>query len=323
MIALLALVVCAASVRADEPKNDKVDLTVQDVQGQELKVPSADQPTIVVFVRTDQPQSQKTMEQVRALAKDAKDLQVLAIVSGDQAQVNAIQLAKDPKWLWPVISDPDYVLSGKLNVCAWPTTMVVTKKGNVVAHIGGYPSSFGTDLAADLEFAVGKIDQATLTQRTTAHEVVTDSADQKAGRHLQVARRLLDQGMPEASKAEVSKALEYAPRDSALLLAAARLFVQVGDVKAATDVLAKVDPQTVPAAQLNLVRGQIELHQEKWDEAQRLLTEATRLNPDPAEAYYGLGLVYQHKQDWPHAAQAFQKAFEATPEGRTLAAPAK
>ena len=322
-IALLTLLVCATAGYADDPKNDKLDLTVKDVLGQELKVPAADQSTIVVFVRTDQPQSQKTMEQVRALAKDAKSLQVLAIVSGDQAQLNATQLAKDPKWLWPVISDPDYALSGKVNVCAWPTTMVVNKQGTVVAHIGGYPSSFAVDLAADLEFAAGKIDQATLTQRTTAHEVITDSTDQKAGRHLQVARRLLEQGMPEASKTELTKALEFAPHDPALQLSAARLLVQLGDVKAAGELVAKVDAQAVPAAQLNLVRGQIELRQEKWDEALRLFTEATRLNPDPAEAYYGMGLVYQHKQDWPHATQAFQKAFESTPQGRAIATPAK
>ena len=319
-ITRIATVLLAAGVAmADDAK---VDLSTKDVQGRQIIVPASDRPTLVVFVRTDQPQSQKAMEQVSAIAKSAKAVQVLAVVSGDQAPINAAQLAKDPKWTAAVVSDPDYALSGKLNVCAWPTTLVVTSRGELVAHIGGYPATFAGDLAADLDFAAGKIDRATLTQRTTAHEVIADSADQKAGRHLQVAGRLLEQGMPDAAKTELSKALAYGPKEPLLQLSAARLLVQLGEMPAAAALVDKLDPQAVPAAQLSLVRGQIALRQEKWDDAQRLLIEATRLNPDPAEAYYALGLVYRHKQDWPHAAEAFQKAFENTAQGRAMAEPA-
>ena len=315
------LLVAGAGATSAMAEDAKVDLAAKDVRGQALTVPAADRPTVLVFVRMDQPQSQKTLDQVRAAVQDAKAAQVVAIISGDQAPVDALQLAKNPQWTWPVISDPDYALSGKLNVCAWPSTVVVTSGGAVVAHIGGYPSSFATDLAADLEFAAGKIDRATLTQRTSVHEVVADSADQKAGRHLQVAKRLLEQGMPDAAKVELSKALEFGPKDPLLQLGAVRLLVTLGDVKPAEEMLVKIDAQAVPPAQFNLVRGQIALRQEKWDDAQRLLTDATRLNPDPAEAYYALGLVYQHKQDWPHAAEAFQKAYENTPQGRAVAGP--
>jgi len=316
------LIALSLGLPATRAQDAKIELAARDVQGHELKVPVAGHPTLLVFVRTDQAQSQKALAEIRTLVKDRPGVLVAAVVSGEMSESNAGALAKDPQWTWPVLSDPDYQVSGKMKVCAWPTTMVVDAGGALVAHIGGYPSSFATDVAAHLDFAAGKIDQATRTQRTSAHEVVADSTDQKAARHLQVTQRLLEQAMPDAARAEFAKALQFNPTDPLLQLRAARLALALGDAPTAEALLAKISPQSVPAAQLNLVHGGIALQQEKWADAQRLLTAATQLNPDPAEAWYRLGLVYQHQQDWPHAAEAFRKACESTPAGRLLAPPA-
>ena len=55
------------------------------------------------------------------------------------------------------------------------------------------------------------------------------------------------------------------------------------------------------------------------DEARTTLLQALRLNPDPAQAYYFLGIVYQHDAAPDKAAEAFRKAYEHTPQGRTIA----
>ena len=52
-----------------------------------------------------------------------------------------------------------------------------------------------------------------------------------------------------------------------------------------------------------------------------VLKRAIALNPDPAEAYYALGLLHQHKGEWEPAAKAYRAAFESTVPGRTIKAP--
>jgi Flp pilus assembly protein TadD len=59
----------------------------------------------------------------------------------------------------------------------------------------------------------------------------------------------------------------------------------------------------------------------QWDSAATVLARAVRLNPEPGEAYYALGLLHEQRGDWTAAAKAFRCAFESTPAGRLVAVP--
>ena len=48
------------------------------------------------------------------------------------------------------------------------------------------------------------------------------------------------------------------------------------------------------------------------------LQEALKLNPDPAEAHYFLGVAYQRQGQPDKAAASFKAAFEHTPTGKLL-----
>ena len=135
----------------------------KDTQGRAVTVPAATT-SVLVFVRPDQPQSKKAIEQVSGALKDAKDVQVIAIISGDEAAPDKL----GDKWSWPIVADPQYAASGKYAVRVWPTTVVVAKDGSLAAHIGGFPASFGKDLDAYVAFAGGKIDKATLDSASMA-----------------------------------------------------------------------------------------------------------------------------------------------------------
>jgi tetratricopeptide (TPR) repeat protein len=291
----------------------------RDTAGKAVAVPAADRPSILVFLRPSQQQSTRTIEELRAAVKD-KQVQIVGIVSGDEAEQSAAALAKpESKWSWPVVTDPEYAASGRYGVHVWPTTVVITKTGAQAAHIAGLPASFAGDLEAYLEFAAGKIDQAALDKRLAGQEIVADSAEQKASRHIQVAQRLAEKGLKDQAKAELAKAAEYKPADPVAQAALARVYLTVGDTKSAEALLAKIKEDAVAPAELNMLRGWSAVQQEKWDEALAKLTEAVKLNPDPAEACYLLGLVYEHKGDAAKAAEAYRKAFEHTAIGRVLA----
>ena len=322
-LTLLAAVSLTAAALA-QTKPAEPAWTAKDTAGKAVTVPAADLTSVLVFVRMDQPQSRQAVTQVTALLKDKKNVQVLAITSGDDAELSANKLAKKAEdgtqWSYPVVVDPDYTGSGKFGVHVWPTTVVITKTGAQAAHIAGLPASFGTDLEAYLDFAAGKIDQAALDKRLSAHDIVADSAEQKASRHVEVAMRLAEKGLKDQAKAEIAKALDFKPADppAALQASLVRALLTVGDATTAETILGQIKPDALPPMELNFLRGWAALQLEKWDDAKKLLTDSVKLNPQPAEACYLLGLVYQHAGDNAQAAANFRKAFEHTTLGRTL-----
>jgi len=324
-ISLLVAVTCAAAAWAQTKPAEP--WSAKDTTGKELSVPpvAGDRPTILVFVRLDQPQSRTAIEDVSKMLKDKKDVQILAVVSGDDAEASAAKLTKKgdggSNWAWPVVTDPEYAASGKFGIHVWPTTVVIGKSGAQAAHIAGMPASYATDLEAYLDFAAGKLDQASLDKRLNAHEVVADSAEQKASRHVEVAQRLAEKGLKDQARAEINKALDFKPADppAALQAALVRVLLTVGDAKTAEAQLAQIKSDRLPPTELNFLRGWTALQLERWDDAKKLLTDAVKLNPQPAEACYLLGLVYQHAGDNAKAAESFRKAFEHTALGRELA----
>jgi len=287
---------------------------------QGVAIPSA-QTAVLAFLRPGQPQSEETIKLLLPVLKDRKDVQVVGIVSGDDAGVGAAQLEKGT-WTAPVVADADYGVSGKFGVRVWPTVVIVSPKGQEVAHLPGLPVTFSNDMAAYLDYSAGKIDRGALDKQLANRAVVADSEDQKAARHAEVALRLAEKGMKELAQAEVAKALELKPTAPAMLLSLTRTDLMTGDVKGAEALLAKVPPAPAgaqPPAEMNVLKGWCALQAERWAEARALLLDATKLNPDPAEAFYLLGRVYEHDGDAAHAAECYRKAFEHSTEGKPMA----
>lgn len=316
-LSLLLTIACATAAWADSKPTE--NWTAKDTAGKAVAVP-ADHTSVLVFLRPDQPQSRTAIEQVNTLLKDNKDLQIIAVVSGDDAAANAAKLAAgNPPWVWPIVTDPQYAAAGKFKALVWPTTVIITKSGTQAAHIAGLPASYAGDLEAYVAFAAGKIDQSALEKRLAGREIVADSAEQKASRHVEVALRLAEKGLKDQARAELTKALSFQSTEPKLQTTLARALLIVGDAKSAETLIGQFKPGAVFPADVNLLRGWAALQLDRWDEALASLTEAVKLNPQPAEASYLLGLVYQHKGDSAKAGESFRKAFEHTPEGRLLA----
>jgi len=282
-----------------------------------LAIPSA-QTTLLVFLRPGQSQSEETIKLLLPVLKDRKDVQLVGIVSGDDAPVAAAQLEKGA-WKAPIVADADYTASGKFGVRVWPTVVIVSPRGQELAHLPGLPVTFTNDVAAYLDFSAGKIDRAALDKQLANRQVVADSEDQKAARHAEVALRLAEKGMKDLAQAEVAKALELKPTAPAMLLSLTRTDLMTGDVKGAEALLAKVPAGAQSPAEINVLKGWCAIQAERWADAKTLLLDAAKLNPDPAEALYLLGRVYEHEGDAGHAAECYRKAFEHSTEGKPMA----
>ncbi|MEI7835915.1 MAG: tetratricopeptide repeat protein, partial [Planctomycetota bacterium] len=224
---------------------------------------------------------------------------------------------------WPVVLDTEFAAVGSCRIHVWPTTLIVSPEGLELAHLAGLPQTYARDLGAWLAFATKKIDQAGLDKQLAATDVVADSHQQQAARHLQVAQQLLEKGLPEQAKAEIDQGLKLAPDDGRLLLLAAKAMLLQKDAPGALAAAEKLDGKAVPASQLGTIKGAALVAMKQPDKAIPILVEALKLNPTPMETYYFLGLAYQQKGKTAEAAAAFRTAFEHTSAGKSLADVAK
>jgi len=310
------------SLIAQELAPKTITWAAQDTTGQPFAVPLAGRVTVLLFVMADQDHSKHAMGYAQQVLAGRSDARIAAIISGEQAGAFAPTLVEQTRWTLPMVVDPKYDASGRMLVRVWPTTLVIAGDGKLIAHIGGCPASYSKDMAAYIDFASGKIDEATLRQRLADRGVVGSTDGDIANRHLQLAQRLMEKGDYGEARTEITKGLEKEPRSALLLLAMARLDIAVGRPAEAMKTLRNVDEKTVAGWRVNALKGRAMVALSQWGDAKQLLSEALALNPEPAEVHYALGLVYQHDKDWEHAAESFRLAFETSVSGRTLAVPA-
>lgn len=317
----LALAATGAAWAQTEPASAPVAVkwSATATDGQKLAVPAADRPTMVLFVRADQPQSRQAVRQALPIVQAAGNVQQILVLSGHQDMATAQKLAQQMQWNGGVVLDPDYAASGQMHIHVWPTTVLVNAKGEQVAHLAGVSNVYANELEAYLAFAAGTIDRAALTQKLATNKVVGDSNEQMASRHLQVADRLLERGKVAEAKGELEEGLKLEPNSASLKLAMAKLMLIQGDAKGATALIEGINASAVAPWQLGLLRGKAALAQGQVDEAITQLQGSLKLNPNPAEAQYELGRAYEQKGAYKEAATSFRAAFEGTGQGKALA----
>lgn len=74
-----------------------------------------------------------------------------------------------------------------------------------------------------------------------------------------------------------------------------------------------VTSQPNPVKEL-LDKGVVCLENAQYNKATEAFQEVTRLAPNRSDGYFGLGMVYEKRQDWPKAISAYQKAVELNPD---------
>ena len=314
VVAVAAVGLAAAEPAAPAPP--KRELSATDIDGKPVQVPQADKPTLLVFLMADQPQSQKEAEEIATAVGAHPGVQVVTLVSGQQAEASAKTLKG--KLPGAVVIDKDYALAGKMSVRAWPTTLVIQPGGQELAHLAGLAKSFAKDLDSYLDFAAGKIDRETLHRRISAAQVVEDDPHQMARRHLEMAERQLAKGFLAEARQELDRGLRLDPKNADLALANANLTLLQGDATQALALAEKIDPASVPAWKIDTVCGRALVALKQWDAAAAVLEKAVRLNPEPGEAWYALGQMHEAKGEWQQAAQAYRAGFESTSPGRML-----
>ena len=104
--------------------------------GAAIKVPDANQPTVLLFLLAGQPLTPQAIDSLRQTLARSPGAQVVAVVTGSDATAEIKQLQAD-KVVWPIVADANHAACEKLGVHAWPTTVIVAADGTQVAHLAG------------------------------------------------------------------------------------------------------------------------------------------------------------------------------------------
>lgn len=311
--------VYAQNAPTEEPQ--AIRWQANDTTGNAVTVPVDGKASVVLFIMPSQERSATAMAQLRALLNEDGRLaavQPIAVVSGHDAGVGAAALAEAGTWTWPVVVDPDYQASGLMTVRVWPTTVIIDAAGKQVAHLPGLRESYTKDLHAYLDFAAGTIDEQTLKQQLDTNGSVGSTPDNIAARHLHLAEKLLEKGQTRLAHDELERGMQVDPNDVPLRLTLARVRLMLGEPAEALAVLDALGPDDAPAWRTQTLRGWAMVALNRYAEARIALTEALKINPDPAEAFYFLARVHEQAGEWQQAAESYRNAYEKSPAGESL-----
>ncbi|MCL5281981.1 MAG: cytochrome c3 family protein [Planctomycetes bacterium] len=309
---------------ADSREPITAQWSTRDLSGAEVKVPVEGRPSVLLFLRVDQAQSQQVLKMVSAATPQIDLAQVVVIFSGAQAQEHAEAFRATKTVSWSIMADAEYALSKPLGVAVWPAVLVVQEDGVVVAHRGGAPLSLTVELQAYLDLAMKKIDRETLGTRLAAvgndlpvranrsSPLPNDGSGPRVDWLLPMSRELREQGQAQEALALLADGLKLQPDSIPLQVERIRALADLKQARLVLDLLKQLPAGALPAWEPELLRGRMLAALGQWDEARRLATAvlagAKSDAPFLSPAHNLMGAIYEHDRDWEKAAQEYRAA---------------
>ncbi len=262
-----------ASIVGERPSGVTIDMS--DVLGRTVKGPDgSNAPIVVAAMRADQvKETDDVLARLQATLKDASAARMIVIVNGATAAARAASLASSRQSI-QFIADADGSMCGELEVHGFPTVLVLRGDGLETARIAGEAETLSVRLPPYLDLAAGKITPAGATTRISAPDIVADS---KTARDIRMIERLLD----------------TAKADDAM------------------ELLMKLPDGALPAWRHNLLGARALMGLNRWPEAKDAALTALQQQQSEREIHAVLGQIYEHEQDWPHAAAEYRAANSA------------
>jgi len=208
-----------------------------------------------------------------------------------------------------VLLDSEYKLWGKFGIIAVPTVVISDTNDTVLCIKAGHGYDFAPVVQSYLNQALGLTQKKNPEEAGRVKTVANDTIEARINRHLQMAKMLEQKGRLESAIAEIQKARELDPESTEAALELGELFCRAGrsdEALVITDSL-KVTKR-FDEARLLLISGWAKRQLGDLDTAEKLLLEATKIDPKSTRALFELGKVYQSKQQVDKAMNLYHKA---------------
>ncbi|MHC4475461.1 MAG: tetratricopeptide repeat protein [Planctomycetota bacterium] len=290
------------------------EFSATDVSGKlyEYK-PGSSKVLLMVFLSAGQKRSDRAAADIEnvvaAVAEAAEKLEVVAVIYGPNEgaffSTGPEKSAKD----FRVVNDAERKLWGKFGIIVTPTVVISGRDDKVLWIEPGHGHDFAPVVESHLKQALGIAQAIDPAQAGQVRTITHDTPSARAKRHLEMAKILLDKGRLSAAIAEVRKATEVDPNSPKPALQLGRLLCQAGQAEAALGVAGKIKATTkTERAQVVLILGWAKRQLGQLEAAERLLLEATTLDPRSGRAFFELGKLYHSRQQTDKAMQAYYRA---------------
>jgi Flp pilus assembly protein TadD len=231
------------------------------------------------------------------------------IIVDDPNGVDFSLMQKDPAQNFHVLLDSQYKLWGRFGIIATPTVVISDANDTVLCIKAGHGYDFIPVIRAYLSQALGLTQAENPEDASRVKTVANDTVTARLKRHLQMAKMLEDKGRLESAVAEIQKARELDPNSTDAVLELGELFCRAGRSKEAMDT---IEPLKVTSrfdkARLLMISGWAKRQMGELDAAEKLLLEATTLDPKSVRPFFELGKVYEAGQQFEKAMKSYHKA---------------
>ncbi|MHC4203933.1 MAG: tetratricopeptide repeat protein [Planctomycetota bacterium] len=208
-----------------------------------------------------------------------------------------------------VLLDSEYKLWGRFGIIAVPTVVISDTSDKVICIKAGHGYNFAPVVQAYLNQALGLTQKKDPEEASQVKTVANDTTMARIKRHLQMAKMLEQKGRLESAIAEMQKARELDPESTEAALELGELFCRAGRSKEAVDTTKSLKvTKRFDKARLLMISGWAKHQMGELDEAEKLLLEATKLDPKSTRALFELGKIYQSRQEIDKAMKSFRKA---------------
>jgi tetratricopeptide (TPR) repeat protein len=267
---------------------------------------------LVLFVSGRNKRSQQAANDVKDIIHQlgANQESVETVIAVDDPNgVDFSSLQKDQTRNLHILLDSQYKLWGKFGIIATPTVIITDTNDNVICIRAGYGYDFIPIVQAYLNQALGLTPNKKPEETIPVETVANDTISARLERHLQMAKMLEQKNRLESAISEVQKARELDPNSTEAALALGELLCRTGRSQKALEVTEslKVTKQ-IDKSRLLLIEGWAKRQMGDLDTAEKLLLEATTLDPRYTRAFFELGKVYQARQQTDKAMKAYCKA---------------
>ena len=268
---------------------------------------------VAAFLKTGQKQSERAAADLQKIAQQldeyAEQIQFLIVTTDPKIQDYFGPTQKGPESTFHILLDSEYKLWGRFGVIVTPTLVVADKAGTLKWAKCGYSYDFAPAVRLQIELALGIADPNDSPGRTQVRTLENTTEQAMVERYLSMAKTLEEKGRLESAIRGVQRAQQFDPNSVDIMLQLGRLYCMTGKADAALGALAKAKPQNrVQQAQVKMTLGWANRLLGQLDAAQKLLTEAVRLNPRSGRAFFELGKVYLATGQKDKAIEAYQKA---------------
>jgi tetratricopeptide (TPR) repeat protein len=208
----------------------------------------------------------------------------------------------------PLAFDADRAFFGKLGLIVLPTTIVIDAKNNLSHVISLHSRSYNQTLEAYIKHTLGDLSDEELEQRLATGTSTRSTPKGQASAHRALARSMRGRGMLDTARAQLLKAREQDPESYEIVLDLADLDIMLGDVESAgqgIDLVLKSQPNHRRA---QLLKGVSLFQSDQFDEAEAILNEALKLNPNPEKVHYYLGRICERDGRTKEALEHYHEA---------------